>query len=289
MNDATWSIWPAPAKINLFLRITGQRADGYHNLQTVFQLLEWGDTLKIRVREDGRIARENHQMYEVPEEQDIVVRAARLLQVEGQCALGADIQVVKQIPLGGGFGGGSSDAASVLVALNFLWKLALSNEQLVAIGLKLGADVPVFVRGLNAWAEGIGEILTPIQLPEAWFLLIDSGVHVPTVELFQSTQLTRTQKLVKIASYVNGSLLDNAFEPIVRQRQPRINRVFESMSHYGTVALTGTGGGCFMRFSSKEEALKIQAQLPDDYRSWVVKSASESPLLQALRLQSTND
>lgn len=289
MNDATWSIWPAPAKINLFLRITGQRADGYHNLQTVFQLLEWGDTLKIRVREDGRIARENHQIYEVPEEQDIVVRAARLLQVEGQCALGADIQVVKQIPLGGGFGGGSSDAASVLVALNFLWKLALSNEQLVAIGLKLGADVPVFVRGLNAWAEGIGEILTPIQLPEAWFLLIDSGVHVPTVELFQSTQLTRTQKLVKIASYVNGSLLDNAFEPIVRQRQPRINRVFESMSHYGTVALTGTGGGCFMRFSSKEEALKIQAQLPDDYRSWVVKSASESPLLQALRLQSTND
>lgn len=282
MNDAMWSIWPAPAKINLFLRITGQRADGYHNVQTVFQLLDWGDSLRIRVRKDGCITRVHQDDYAVPEDQELVIKAARLLQAQSKCALGADIQIIKQIPLGGGFGGGSSDAASVLVALNFLWKLELTTTQLVEIGLKLGADVPVFVRGQNAWAEGIGEILTPIQLPEAWFLLIDSGVHVPTAELFQSTQLTRTQKLVKIVSYVNGSLLDNAFEPVVRQLQPRINRVFEIMSHYGTVALTGTGGGCFMRFSSKVEALKIQAQLPDDYRSWVVKSASESPLLQAL-------
>jgi 4-diphosphocytidyl-2-C-methyl-D-erythritol kinase len=282
MNDMVWSTWPAPAKINLFLRITGQRADGYHNLQTVFQLLDWGDSIRIRVRDDGCITRDNQDDYAVSPDQDLVVRAARLLQAQSHCSLGADIQVTKNIPLGGGFGGGSSDAASVLVVLNFLWKLELSNEQLAIIGLKLGADVPVFVRGQNAWAEGIGEILTPIQLPEAWFLLIDSGVHVPTAELFQSTQLTRTQKLVKIASYVNGSLLDNAFEPIVRQLQPRVNRVFESMSHFGTVALTGTGGGCFMRFSSKVEALEIQAQLPDDYRSWVVKSASESPLLQAL-------
>lgn len=283
MNDCVWSVWPAPAKVNLFLRISGQRADGYHNLQTVFQLLSWGDTVRIKVRQDGRITRENNHIYDVPADQDIVVKAAMALQAYTQCRLGADIQVDKQIPLGGGFGGGSSDAASVLVALNFLWKLALSHTQLLEISLKLGADVPVFVLGQNAWAEGVGEILTPIQLPEAWFLLIDSGVHVPTAELFRSTQLTRAQKLVKIANYVNGSLLDNAFEPVVRQLQPRINRLFESMSHYGTIALTGTGGGCFMRLSSEVEALEMQAKLPDDYRSWVVRSASESPLLQALK------
>lgn len=282
MTNLDWSIWPAPAKINLFLRITGRRDDGYHNLQTVFQLLDWGDSIQLKVRQDGLITRENCSGYAVPEAQDITVRAAHALKNYSQSAYGADIRVDKQIPLGGGFGGGSSNAATVLVALNFLWNLMLTEDQLAEIGLQLGADVPVFVRGQNAWAEGIGEILTPIQLPEAWFLLIDSGVHVPTAELFQSTQLTRTQKLVKIASYVNGSLLDNAFEPIVRQFQPRINRLFESMSDYGKIALTGTGGGCFMCLPSQEEALEMQARMPDGYRSWVVRSAPESPLLQAL-------
>lgn len=282
MNNQNWSVWPAPAKVNLFLRITGRRDDGYHNLQTVFQLLDWGDSIKLRVRNDGVIARVNCSGYDVLEEQDIVMRAAHALKAYGHSVLGADISVDKQIPLGGGFGGGSSNAATVLVGLNFLWKLGLSEDQLAKIGLQLGADVPIFVRGHNAWAEGVGELLTPIKLPEAWFLLIDSGVHVPTAKLFQSSQLTRTQKLVKIASYVNGSLLDNAFESIVRQLQPRIDRVFESMSKYGTVALTGTGGGCFMCLSSQEDALKIQANLPDGYRSWVVRSAPESPLLQVL-------
>ena len=282
MTNHQWSVWPAPAKINLFLRVTGLRDDGYHTLQTVFQLLDWGDSIKLRVRDDGVLVRDNSGGYDVPAEQDIVIRAANALKAYSQSVSGADICVDKQIPLGGGFGGGSSNAATVLVALNFLWKLGLSEDQLAEIGLQLGADVPVFVRGNNAWAEGVGELLTPIHLPEAWFLLIDSGVHVPTAQLFQSAQLTRTQKLVKIASYVNGSLLDNAFESIVRQLQPRIDRVFESMSNYGTVALTGTGGGCFMCLSSQEDALKMQAYLPDGYRSWVVKSAPESPLLQAL-------
>jgi 4-diphosphocytidyl-2-C-methyl-D-erythritol kinase len=282
MTNRDWTVWPAPAKINLFLRITGRRDDGYHNLQTVFQLLDWGDSIKLRIRDDELIVRENHSGYEVPETQDIVIRAACALKAYSHCALGADICVDKQIPLGGGFGGGSSNAATVLLALNFLWGIGLSVDELAEIGLQLGADVPVFVRGHNAWAEGVGELLTPIQLPEAWFLLIDSGVHVPTAKLFQSAQLTRTQKLVKIASYVNGSLLDNAFETIVRHLQPRVNQVFESMSKYGTVALTGTGGGCFMCLSSKADALKIQTYLPDGYRSWVVRSASESPLLQAI-------
>lgn len=283
MTESGWSQWPAPAKLNLFLRITGRRADGYHELQTVFQLLEWGDDIRLRVRTDGVIARCGDAAYGVPAEQDITVRAAHALQAATGCRLGADIAVDKRIPLGGGFGGGSSDAATVLVALNHLWRTGLDEDGVVALGLALGADVPVFVRGRNAWAEGVGERLTPIALPAAWFLLIDSGVHVPTAELFRSARLTRNQNPVKMAGYASGSLLDNAFEPVVRQLQPRIDRVFVEMARYGKVALTGTGGGCFLRFGSQESAAEAQAGLPGGYRSWVVPSASESPLLRALR------
>lgn len=283
MTESGWSRWPAPAKINLFLRITGRRSDGYHSLQTVFQLLDWGDTVHLHLRSDGRITRAAATGYGVAEAEDIAVRAAKALQTATGCASGADIAIDKQIPLGGGFGGGSSDAATVLVALNYLWGQNLPASRLAEIGLALGADVPVFVHGQNAWAEGVGEQLTPIQLPQAWFLLIDSGVHVPTAELFQSPQLTRDQKLVKIAGYVSGSLLDNAFEPVVRALQPRIDSVFTAMAGFGKVALTGTGGGCFLRFDSKEAALDAQAGLPEGYRSWVVSSAPESTLLQALR------
>ena len=283
MTESGWSRWPAPAKINLFLRITGRRSDGYHSLQTVFQLLDWGDTVHLRLRSDGRITRAAATGYGVAEAEDIAVRAAKALQTATGCASGADIAIDKQIPLGGGFGGGSSDAATVLVALNYLWGQNLPASRLAEIGLALGADVPVFVHGQNAWSEGVGEQLTPIQLPQAWFLLIDSGVHVPTAELFQSPQLTRDQKLVKIAGYVSGSLLDNAFEPVVRALQPRIDSVFTAMAGFGKVALTGTGGGCFLRFDSKEAALDAQAGLPEGYRSWVVSSAPESTLLQALR------
>jgi 4-diphosphocytidyl-2-C-methyl-D-erythritol kinase len=284
MDDLGWSEWPAPAKINLFLRITGRRSDGYHNLQTVFQLLDWGDSIRLKLRQDGQLSLVNSHNYGVPADQDICLRAAKALKTLSGTDFGADIEVVKRIPLGGGFGGGSSDAASVLTGLNAIWGLHLDNAALADIGLKLGADVPVFVLGNNAWAEGVGECLTPIQLPEAWYLLIDSGIQVPTRELFQSPQLTRDQKLVKIEGYVSGSLLENAFEPVVRQLQPRIDSVFRHMARYGRVALTGTGGGCFMRFASQEAAAAAQAGLPDGYRSWVVKSAPESPLLQALRL-----
>lgn len=278
-----WSQWPSPAKLNLFLRITGRRDDGYHELQTVFQLLDWGDSIALRCRDDGVIGRIEAD-YPVLAEHDIAVRAARVLQQHCAVTCGADIRINKQIPMGGGFGGGSSNAASVLVALNTLWNCGLTLDELAQIGRQLGADVPVFVCGQNAWAEGIGDCLTPIQLPPAWFLVMDTGVHVATAELFQSPQLTRTQKLVKIESYVSGSLQGNAFESLVRQAKPPIDRVFTHMASFGQVALTGTGGGCFMRFDSHELASEAQAHLPDGLRSWVVASAPESTLHAALRL-----
>lgn len=278
-----WSQWPSPAKLNLFLRITGRRDDGYHELQTVFQLLDWGDSIALRCRDDGVVGRIEAD-YPVLAEHDIAVRAARVLQQHCAVTCGADIRINKQIPMGGGFGGGSSNAASVLVALNMLWNCGLSLDELAQIGRQLGADVPVFVYGQNAWAEGIGDCLTPIQLPPAWFLVMDTGVHVATAELFQSPQLTRTQKLVKIESYVSGSLQGNAFESLVRQAKPPIDRVFTHMASFGQVALTGTGGGCFMRFDSHELASEAQAHLPDGLRSWVVASAPESTLHAALRL-----
>lgn len=283
MAESAWSEWPAPAKLNLFLHVTGRRADGYHNLQTVFQLLEWGDTVRLRPRADGALRVINGEHYGVAPGQDIAWRAAMSLREATGSAQGADIEVIKRIPLGGGFGGGSSDAASVLHGLNVLWQLGLDIQDLAGIGLRIGADVPVFVHGGNAWAEGVGECLTPIHLPEAWYLLIDSGVQVPTADLFRSPQLTRDRKLVKIESYVGGSLLENAFEPVVRQLQPRIDSVFRHMARYGTVALTGTGGGCFLRFASQEEAVAAQTGVPGGFRSWVVRSAQESPLLLALR------
>jgi len=181
-----WSNWPAPAKLNLFLHITGRRPDGYHALQTVFRLLDWGDRIRLRVRDDGRIRREGTSVAGVAEADDLAVRAALLLQRVANVAQGADIGIEKHVPAGGGFGGGSSDAATVLVALNRLWNAGLDVDALAALGLQLGADVPVFVRGHNAWAEGVGELLTPIALPPAWFVLVHPGVHVPTPALFAS-------------------------------------------------------------------------------------------------------
>jgi 4-diphosphocytidyl-2-C-methyl-D-erythritol kinase len=204
--DAGWSAWPAPAKLNLFLRIVGRRADGYHLLQTAFQLLAWGDTVGLRVRDDGAIHRvEGNDA--VAAADDLAVRAAKLLQSESGCALGCEIAVGKRIPMGGGFGGGSSDAATVLVALNHLWGTGLDPERLAALGLVLGADVPVFVHGQNAWAEGVGEQLTPLNLSPRWYLIVDPGVHVPTAELFQASDLTRDAAAATIRGFVSGPAL----------------------------------------------------------------------------------
>ena len=278
-----WSAWPAPAKINLFLRIIGRRADGYHRLQTVFQLLDWGDTVSLRVRDDGVVARVGGSDYGVAASEDLVVRAAVLLQTHSKSSKGVDISVEKRIPTGGGFGGGSSDAATVLVALNALWATGLDEDALAALGLELGADVPVFVRGRSAWAEGVGEDLAPIALPAAWYLLVDSGVSVPTRELFQAPELTRDAAPATIVDFVSGAALGNAFEPVLRRLDARVDRVFDALSQHGKACLTGTGGGCFLRFDTQEAAESAQSRLPDGLRSWVAAGVAESPLHRALR------
>ena len=277
------SAWPAPAKLNLFLRILGRRPDGYHRLQTVFQLLDWGDTVRLRVREDGRIHRIAAQGYAVPEQDDLVVRAAKLLQTAANVTQGADIGVEKVIPLGGGFGGGSSDAATVLVALNHLWKAGLDEDQLAALGLQLGADVPVFVRGRSAWAEGVGEELTPLPLAPAAYLVVDTGVCVPTAELFQTPDLTRDAPPATIADFVSGSALGNAFEPVLRRRSEAVEATLQVLSQLGPAALTGTGGGCFVRLRTRADAEAARARLPQGYRAWVAEGVSESPLHRALQ------
>jgi 4-diphosphocytidyl-2-C-methyl-D-erythritol kinase len=278
-----WSSWPAPAKLNLFLRIVGRRPDGYHRLQTVFQLLDWGDTVRLRVRDDGQVRRPGGPIYGVAEADDLVVRAAKLLQSESKTPLGVDIVVEKNIPLGGGFGGGSSDAATVLVALNQLWKAGLDEDALAALGLRLGADVPVFVRGRSAWAEGVGEVLTPLALPPATYLLVDSGVCVPTAELFQAPDLTRDAPAATIRDFVSGSVLGNAFEPVLRRRSEAVEALLQRLSQLGPAALTGTGGGCFVRFGARADAEAALAQLPPGARAWVAEGVDVSPLHRALR------
>lgn len=279
---AGWSHWPAPAKLNLFLRIPGRRADGYHELQTVFRLLDWGDRIALRVREDGQVHRVGASVPGVAEADDLVVRAAIALQKAVNSAKGADIRVEKKIPAGGGFGGGSSDAATVLVALNALWRTGLDEDTLAAIGVQLGADVPVFVRGRNAWAEGVGEKLTPLTLPPACYLLVDPGIHVPTAELFRSPELTRDAAPVKIADFASGADLGNAFEPVLRHREPAIEAVFQALSRVGRARLTGSGSGCFVEFATRAAAEQALAELPGGLRAWVAAGASRSPLLDAL-------
>ena len=282
MLDPEWSSWPAPAKLNLFLQITGRRPDSYHQLQSVFRLLDWGDTLHLRVRDDGVVTRHGESVAGVAEADDLMVRAAKLLQFVSKTAKGADIYVEKRIPAGGGFGGGSSDAATVLVALDQLWGLGVGVDRLAELGLQLGSDVPVFVRGDNAWAEGIGEKLTPVVLPQAWYVLADPGIHVPTGELFQAPDLTRNAAPAKIADFVSGNVLGNAFEPVLRRREPAIEAAFAALSRIGTPRLTGSGSGCFVEFADRASAEAALADLPDGLRAWMAAGAERSPLQVAL-------
>lgn len=279
---AGWSAWPAPAKLNLFLQIPGRREDGYHLLQTVFRLLEWGDTVHLRPRTDGAIVRHGAGAPGVDPQDDLAVRAARLLQRAANVTKGADIIVEKRIPTGGGFGGGSSDAGTVLVALDALWGAQLGTDRLAALGLELGADVPVFVRGQNAWAEGVGERLTPVALSSAWYLLVDPGVHVPTGVLFQAPELTRDARPATMADFASGALLGNCFEPVLRRREPAVEAAFAALAQVGSPRLTGTGSGCFVEFASRESAEAAQAQLPSGFKAWVVAGAARSPLLGTL-------
>ena len=268
---------PAPAKLNLFLQIVGRRADGYHLLQTVFQLIDLADEVELALREDGRIERLQGAVG-VGVEQDLAVRAARALQAVSGCVLGADIRVHKRIPMGGGLGGGSSDAASVLLGLNALWGLGLGLDALVAIGLGLGADVPVFVQGRSAWAEGIGERLQPLSLGDSVYLVLDSGVSVPTAELFQASELTRDAPPATIAGFVCGADRGNAFEIPLVARSPRVGAALAALRQAAEgsalqVGLSGTGGCCFARFARRSEAEAAQARLA---HCWAATSAADS-------------
>ncbi|MGY0634264.1 4-(cytidine 5'-diphospho)-2-C-methyl-D-erythritol kinase [Luteimonas sp. A478] len=277
-----WSRWPAPAKLNLFLRITGRRGDGYHCLQTAFRLLDWGDTVFLRPRPDGLVRMHGPGLAGVPDDSNLLLRAARMLQQASGTGQGADIAVDKRIPMGGGFGGGSSNAATVLMVLNRLWNTRMDTPGLAALGLQLGADVPVFVRGHSAWAEGVGERLTPLELPPAWYLLVDPGVRVGTAELFQTPELTRNAQPATIADFVSGAPLGNAFEPVLRRREPVIDSVFAELARVGSPRLTGTGSGCFVEFATCEAAEAARAALPAGLRAWVAEGMARSTLYQAL-------
>ncbi|MGY4515347.1 4-(cytidine 5'-diphospho)-2-C-methyl-D-erythritol kinase [Lysobacter sp. HA18] len=282
-----WTAWPAPAKLNLFLHITGRRDDGYHRLQTVFRLLDWGDTVRLRLRDDGRIERVGDGAEGVESHDDLAVRAAIALQRAANVAEGVDIAVEKLIPTGGGFGGGSSDAATVLVALNRLWGVDWPLEKLAELGLTLGADVPVFVLGRNAWAEGVGEVLTPIDLRPAWYIVAEPGVHCPTASLFASPDLTRDSPPLKMADFVAGGdprsgRFGNAFEPVLRAREPVVDTVLATLSQVGKARLTGSGSGCFVEFATRESAEAALRRLPPTLRCRLVAGAGVSPLHRAL-------
>jgi 4-diphosphocytidyl-2-C-methyl-D-erythritol kinase len=276
-----WTVWPAPAKLNLFLRIVGRRTDGYHDLQTVFRLLDWGDELRLRVRDDGAIVRAS-EVPGVPADSDLTVRAARLLQAEAGVTLGVEIAVDKRIPMGGGLGGGSSDAASVLVALNHLWGCGFGESRLAELAARLGADVPVFVHGRSAWAEGIGERLAPIALPPRWYVVLDPGEHVPTAALFQAPELTRNAPPATISSFASGETAENAFEPVVRARHPKVAAALDWLSRFGRARLSGSGGCVFLETASLAQARKLVRQCPPQFTAQLAAGVEVSPLHRAL-------
>jgi 4-diphosphocytidyl-2-C-methyl-D-erythritol kinase len=276
-----WTAWPAPAKLNLFLRITGRRPDGYHELQTVFRLLDWGDEIRLRVRPDGQIRR-LHDVPGVPEASDLAVRAAQLLQQHAGVSIGADVAVEKRVPMGGGLGGGSSDAATVLVALNWLWRLDLPVDTLADLGRQLGADVPVFVRGRSAWAEGVGEQLTPLPLPRRTYVVLDPHEFVPTAALFQTPELTRNAPRATISSFASGETTENAFAPVVRARHPRVAAALDWLGGFGQARLSGSGGCVFLEVKTLERAVSIAGQCPATFTAHVAAGVDVSPLQHSL-------
>jgi 4-diphosphocytidyl-2-C-methyl-D-erythritol kinase len=271
-----WQIFQAPAKLNLFLHVLGRRADGYHLLQTAFRFIDRYDDIHIRVREDGLVRRLN-DVPDVPVENDLALRAARLLQAHGGCKLGAELRVVKRLAVGGGLGGGSSDAATVLIALNRLWRLGCSREQLQALGLKLGADVPVFVFGRNAFAEGVGERLQPLVLPPAWYVVLEPQVAVSTAEIFSDSELTRHSEVITIAAFLKGQVR-NDLEPIACKRHPEVGRHLAWLRQYGKAAMTGSGACVFSGFETEPEARRVFASLPAGTRGFVARGLDRHPL-----------
>lgn len=274
-------VWPAPCKLNLFLHITGRRIDGYHTLQTLFQLLDYGDLLTFDIRADGVLVRSN-EVAGVAEHDDLVILAARALrEYVGRPELGAVVGVEKNIPLGGGLGGGSSDAATVLVALNLLWDLGLSRETLAQIGVRLGADVPLFVYGATAWGEGVGEVLTPLTLPHRWFVVVNPGCFVSTAQIFAAPGLTRDTPSTKITASYAG--YRNDCEPVVRKIFPEVDQALRWLAQYGEARLTGTGASIFASFLSQQEAVSVLRLLPPGYHGFVARGVNESALNHCFR------
>ena len=276
--------WPAPAKLNLFLHILGRRSDGYHELQTCFQFVELGDEITIEVREDGRIRR-TVDMPGVGADEDLCVRAARALQSAAGCSRGADIGVLKRIPMGGGLGGGSSDAATCLVALNHLWQLHWPLGDLAALGLRLGADVPVFVQGRAAWAEGVGERLMPLYPPlapsEVNYLILKPNVSVSTAQVFQDPELTRNSAPITIHGFLKSGGRNDCLG-VVRRRYPEVARAFDWLSAFGPARLTGTGACVFLACESVQSGREILSQLPPGWDAYLARGLNDSPLLERL-------
>ena len=273
--------WPAPAKLNLFLHVTGRRPDGYHELQTVFQLIDLADSLHFTPRTDGEVRRVGGPA-EVPAEADLCVRAARALQAA--CGIerrGADIRLEKRIPIQGGLGGGSSDAATTLVALNEIWGLRLAPSLLAELGAHLGADVPVFVLGRTAWGEGIGERLTPLELPEKHYAVVFPGVGMPTAEVFQAPELTRKTPETTIRGFLKAGGRNDC-EPVVTGRSPEVRRALAWLAARGEARMTGTGSCVFAAFADRAAAAAALEGLPPEWRGFVARGLDRSPLQERL-------
>lgn len=270
----------APPKLNLFLHITGRREDGYHNLQTLFQLLDGGDRLTFTPNHSGAITL-SPQIETVAESDNLIVRAALALQQETNCSRGCDIQLDKQLPMGGGLGGGSSNAATTLLALNKLWGCDLPLSRLAELGAKLGADVPVFVEGRSAFAEGIGERLTPMEIGEYWYLVITPDCAVSTEEIFSHPQLTRNSPAIKIRA-LSGEQYRNDCQPIVEELYPPVKQAVEWLKNYGQPLMTGTGASVFCRWTSEDEAKAVLARVPQHWRAFIARGVNQSPVHQKL-------
>lgn len=267
---------PSPAKLNLYLAITGRRADGYHNLQTLFQLLDYGDTMSFDITGDRQL-KLSPALPGVANDDNLIIRAAKLLQHHCHCGLGADIHIKKILPMGGGIGGGSSNAATTLLALNQLWQCGLSTDQLAALGLQLGADVPVFVRGHTAWAEGVGEQLQAIEIPESWYLVVKPDCEVSTAEIFSHKQLTRNSSPITIAAVFEGAH-GNDCEAVVRSLYPKIDKALNWLNRFAAAQLTGTGSCIFARFDTRDQADAVLEQVPGDMQGFVARGVNHSPV-----------
>ncbi len=276
--DAAWSHWSAPAKINLFLHVTGRRADGYHELETLFRIVDWCDRISIAPTDDGRIERVGGDP-RIAAEHDLAVRAARLLKEACGVRAGARLRIEKRLPIGGGLGGGSSDAATVLVALDRIWRTGLSTAALCELGARLGADVPVFVLGRDAWATGIGDRLEPMELPAAHYVIIDPGVAVATGAVFQSAELTRNTAPITIAGWLAGARGRNDLEPLVCSRVPEVAAARGWLSARAPARMSGSGACIFAEVADAAAAARIVAECPPPWRARAVLATGRSALL----------